>query len=227
MKKLRMYFLPACLLVSLILLVVPLKGVHAATDLADGTYTINYTVLHSDNDSASMANDYWEKPAKIIVDGGKMNMQMTINHSAWVTDFKVPNNGGYSDVSVISSDKAADKRVVQFPVDNLSSPLVSKIHVTVEDINYDHDYTVRFSFDTSSIQTVSLTEDVKTTVGDADANKDGNKAIEKKSSEMTKTNTTETVKNPQTSDTAMISLFVVLLFGSGVFLFKRFKVRGY
>lgn len=38
-----------------------------AAQLAEsGTYDINYVIQKAENDSTSMANDYFEKPAKLI-----------------------------------------------------------------------------------------------------------------------------------------------------------------
>lgn len=129
-----------------------------AQSMTDGTYTIDYVIKKAEDESASMANDYWEKPAKVIVENGKITVQLQINHSAWVTEFKVPGGGGYVNTKVISSSKANDTRVVQFSVDDLSQTMLSKIHVTVPDIDYDHDYTIRFDFDTNSLKLVSKAE---------------------------------------------------------------------
>ncbi len=65
---------------------------NASAKLADGTYDINYVIQKAENDSASMANDYFEKPAKLIVKNGEMRVQVPMNHSAWITEFKAPQN---------------------------------------------------------------------------------------------------------------------------------------
>ncbi|GLX66554.1 hypothetical protein MU1_08980 [Paenibacillus glycanilyticus] len=129
----------------------------AAATMEDGTYTGDYLILQADNDSVSMANDYWEKPATVVVKGGKATIRVTINHSFWVTQFKVPGGGGYVDTKVISSNKKADTRLVEFTAD-ITKPIVSKIHVTVADIDYDHDYTIRFAFDMNTIKLVKKAE---------------------------------------------------------------------
>lgn len=131
----------------------------AEAALPDGTYTAEYVVLQADNDSVSMANDYWEKPASVTIKDGKATIQMTINHSAWVTEFKVPSGDGYVDTKVIS--EGDDKRTVEFTAD-ITSPIVSKIHVTVPDIDYDHDYTIRISFDLDSFRAVKAAEPAST-----------------------------------------------------------------
>nr|WP_163853780.1 heme uptake protein IsdC [Paenibacillus elgii] len=131
-------------------------GVQAASDLADGTYTIDYTIVKAENESASMANDYFEKPATLQVKKGEITAQIQMNHSKWITMFKVPDKGDFADAKVIKSDENEDTRVVEFKLDDLSKPFLSKIHVTVESINYDHDYTIRFMFDTKKLKKVEL-----------------------------------------------------------------------
>ncbi|WP_257833260.1 heme uptake protein IsdC [Salipaludibacillus agaradhaerens] len=189
----------------------------ADEQLADGTYTIQYTVLHAENDSASMANDYWEKPATITVANGQMKAQMTINHSSWVTEFKVPNNGDFQDVTVISADEAADKRVVEFPISSLSTPLESKIHVTVEDIDYDHDYTIRLSFDLDSLQTVSLAESAS---NETEVTTDNTTSTNGETSNNTESGSTE---NPETSDNHVIMWGALMLAALMVLAFTRFN----
>lgn len=130
------------------------SGAQAASDLADGTYTIDYTIVKAENESASMANDYFEKPATLQVKKGEITAQIQMNHSKWITMFKVPDKGDFADAKVIKSDENEDTRVVEFKLDDLSKPLLSKIHVTVESINYDHDYTIRFIFDTKKLKKV-------------------------------------------------------------------------
>jgi len=131
---------------------------NAQADFADGTYTAEYVVLKAEDDSASMANDYWEKPATVIFDKGQITVRMTLNHSKWVTEFKVPQGGSYVATKVLSTDAAADKRVVEFKAADLAQPILSKIHVTVEEIDYDHDYTIRFVFKMDSFKLVKAAE---------------------------------------------------------------------
>jgi heme uptake protein IsdC len=126
----------------------------AASQLADGTYTADYLVLKAEDDSVSMANDYWEKPATVTMSGGKASIRLTINHSAWVTEFKVPSGGGYADTRVVSSSKSKDTRLVEFGSDDIGKPIVAQIHVTVEEIDYDHDYTIRIVFKEDSFKLI-------------------------------------------------------------------------
>ncbi|WP_176220627.1 heme uptake protein IsdC [Cohnella massiliensis] len=134
------------------------SAAQAAVDMADGEYTIDYVIKKADDDSVSIANDYFEKPAGLTVKNGEATVDIRMNHSAWITEFQVPSGGSYIDAPVVASDKAADTRTVRFGVDGLSAPLAVKMHVTVESIDYDHDYTVRFVFDTASAKLVKAAE---------------------------------------------------------------------
>lgn len=137
------------------------QSVYAAT-LADGTYTVDYVIKKPEDESVSMANDYWEKPATVIVSGGAIKIQTTINHSEWVTQFKVPSGSSYVDAKLISQNKENNTRLVEFSVDSLDSSMLSKIHVTVPEIDYDHDYTIRFVYDTSTLKLTSQPESTAT-----------------------------------------------------------------
>ncbi|TKH18316.1 heme uptake protein IsdC [Bacillus wiedmannii] len=217
----------------LVFLVMPYGKVSA--QLADGTYDINYVIQKAENDSASMANDYFEKPAKLVVKNGEMRVQIPMNHSAWITEFKAPENGNFVDAKVVSKDESADKRTVEFKIDDLSKPAAAKIHVVVPNVNYDHNYTIRFAFDANvkavggenKATTVTknndqtktdtqVTEEVK-----KEESKEANKEASKGTNESGKAEKTD---NPKTGDEARIGLFAALILISGVFLIRKVKL---
>ncbi|SDZ23855.1 heme uptake protein IsdC [Evansella caseinilytica] len=195
-----------------------------ATDLADGKYTVQYTVLHASNDSASIANDYWDKPATLIVNNGVITVQMQLNHSDWIKTFQV----GGKDVQVVSTNSAADTRVVQFQASDLSSPLVSQIHVVVPDIDYDNHYTIRLSFDMSTLNQVEGGSGNSTSSSTEDSQQSGNNAVSGSSGGSggsTTGNDSAEVSNPQTSDAENVYLFAALLLISAALLFFSRKWR--
>lgn len=140
--------------ICFILLFAAIAAPVLAAEQTDGSYTISYEIKKAEDDSASMANDYFEKPATIRIKDDITTVEITLNHSDWITEFKVPKGDSYADAAVISKDTAADKRVVSFQVKNLMEPLLSKIHVTVPSIDYDHDYTIRLVFEQNSMKLV-------------------------------------------------------------------------
>lgn len=232
--KLRRFSLLGFLLMFVwVLSIILATAAKSAPSLQDGTYTIQYNVLHGQNDSVSMANDYWEKPASLIVKDGRINVQMRINHSSWVTQFKVAGNGGFRDVEVISTDSKSDARVTQFAVTDLNKPLEAKIHVTVESINYDHDYTIRFAFDPSSIKPSSTDKSGEKGASAGSVDQSGGKkskptaAAQTNSGEQTVTASQHEaqVDNPKTGDHTSLWLLATLLTGSTLFLFFRWRTR--
>jgi len=145
------------LMMSLLMIgITPVSITQAASSsrLANGTYTLKYDVLKAENNSVSMANDYFEKPAKLYVKNGKMTMQVQLNHSEWTTQFKVKYKGKIMDTKIIQSNSKKDTRIVQFPITDIQNPIVSKIHVTVSSYNYDHDYTIRLALDQKSLKAI-------------------------------------------------------------------------
>ncbi|MDF9449097.1 heme uptake protein IsdC [Bacillus toyonensis] len=204
----------------------------ASAKLADGTYDINYVIQKAENESASMANDYFEKPAKLVVKNGEMKVQVPMNHSAWITEFKAPENGNFVDAKVVSKDEAADKRTVEFKVDDLSKPLGVKIHVVVPSANYDHHYTIRFAFD-ANVKAVGGDNGVVAATKNNDQAKTDTQVKEEKTKvenkeanqETNESGKAEKTDNPKTGDEARIGLFAALLLVSGVFLIRKVKLN--
>lgn len=211
--------MPALMAACLLALILPFSNAQAAS-LNDGTYSVNYTVLKAEGNAVSMANDYWLKPAKVIVKNGKLTVQMTIKNSSWVTEFKVPGNGGYVDTTVLSTNKKANTRLVQFQAQSLSKPIKSKIHVTVKSADYDHDYTIQLKFDESSIKSLSSNSSNETA---------GAKNKHASSQETTKKSDASTdmkqEENPQTGDTSQIGWLLVLVLCSGGFLARKWIIK--
>lgn len=205
--------------VFLLALMLPFSNAQAAA-LKDGTYSVNYTVLKAEGNAVSMANDYWLKPAKVIAKNGNLTVQMTIKNSSWVTEFKVPGNGDYVDTTVLSTNKKANTRLVQFQAQSLSKPIKSKIHVTVKSADYDHDYTIQLKFDESSMKSLSSTSENKST---------GAQESQQPSKESTNKADTSTTKqqedNPQTGDTSQIGWLLVLVLCSGGFLARKWIIK--
>lgn len=127
-------------------------------ELEPGVYSIDYEILRADNDSVSIANDYFDKPAYIIVQDDKEYIQFSINHSEWTKELQAPLGEDFVDVEVLETNEEEDTRIVQFELDrSIDDPLEFKMHVLIEEMDpvYDHRYTVRFDFDEDSIEEAS------------------------------------------------------------------------
>lgn len=170
----------------------------ASAQFADGTHSVNYQVNKPESNSPSIANDYFVKPAKVTVKNGVATVQITLKNSAWITKFQPP--GG---ATVVSEDKTADTRIVQFTVNDLSKSVVTAMKIDIDDINYHHEYSVSLVFEASSSNSGASS----VTTSDNTAS---NVNISSESQ----------VSNPQTSDTTPY-LFIIALAGSAFLLYRN------
>ncbi|MBS4218503.1 heme uptake protein IsdC [Bacillus sp. FJAT-49711] len=192
----------------------------ASAKIEDGTYSVDYVVLKAENNSVSMANDYFSKPATLTVENGVQHIQITLKSSEWIKELKAPKGGSFADVTVVSENKTADTRVVKFKVDgDLSKPLEMKMHVYIDSMKpvYDHNYTVRVDFKVDSMKKTGGTsetndksngkqDETENKTQSGNGNKEGNKQVE---------------NNPKTGDQSSFVLLFIALFASGFFIIRK------
>ncbi|MDO3679472.1 NEAT domain-containing protein [Paenibacillus ehimensis] len=130
----------------------PLAGANPA--LADGTYTIEFTVLKDQTNQTSTMDGYLQKPAKLEVTNGSKFVSVTLKNSDWIQFFKTEQNGSYVDATVVSTDPAANTRVVKFPVSDLTAKtnVYTHVKITTLPFPYDHKYNVQIQYNTSTIK---------------------------------------------------------------------------
>lgn len=147
------------LILACVVMIFALSTVPHATNaqIEDGTYSLNYQVNKAGDISASIANDYFAKPAKLIVENGKMRVQLTVKQSAWITEFTGPHGGNKK----ISEDPAANTRVVEFAITGINSPTVMRMKVDIDDMNYHHVYSSDFVWDASSLKLLEAAKKVE------------------------------------------------------------------
>ncbi|MGE7927021.1 heme uptake protein IsdC [Lysinibacillus xylanilyticus] len=204
MKKLMMFVM----LVTLFVFNMALP--QASAQLADGTHSIKYQVNKPESNSASIANDYFLKPAKATLKNGTATVQITLKNSAWITKFQPP--GG---ATVVSEDKAADTRTVQFTVKDLTKPVVTSMKIDIDDINYHHEYSVSLVFDAVSAGSATVAKASETKTTDVPTKVSDSKTTN------AQTNSSEShVPNPQTSDATPYVLIVALV-GSAFLLYRK------
>jgi len=134
------------------MLVLALVQPAAAAPGEDGTYEMTYTVYQGAKDSVSIANDYFEKPARVIVLGEQRYVELTLNHASWILELAVVHGQETAEVEIISEDTEQDLRVVRFAVEDTAQPVEMQTHVRIEQMEpvYDHRYAMRLVFDESS-----------------------------------------------------------------------------
>jgi heme-binding NEAT domain protein len=132
------------------LFIFSMMPISADAQLADGTYTIKYQVNAPGENNVSIANDYFLKPAKLIVANGTQKVQLTMKNSTWITEFAGPHGGN----RVVSKDQAANQRTVEFTITSIDQPTVITMKVDIDDMNYHHTYSTDFVWATSSLTLV-------------------------------------------------------------------------
>ncbi|MEK4733779.1 NEAT domain-containing protein [Paenibacillus sp. FSL L8-0641] len=130
-----------------------LASVPVPSDLADGTYSINFNALHATKDQASAMAQYLLSPATLTISKGQKEVSFTIKDSTTVTEFKTEQNGTLTDADIVSEDKTANTRVVKFKVADLDAILNAQVHVstTYPGGVYEMDHKLRLHFDKNSI----------------------------------------------------------------------------
>ncbi|MET3209140.1 UNVERIFIED_CONTAM: heme-binding NEAT domain protein [Paenibacillus sp. PvR008] len=128
-------------------------GSSIPSDLADGTYSINFDALHATKDEKSAMARYLLSPATLTVSKGQYEASFTIKDSTTVTEFKTEQSGTLTDADIVSEDKAANTRVVKFKVADLDAILNAQVHVSLVYPGgvYDMDHKLRLQFDKNSI----------------------------------------------------------------------------
>lgn len=179
----------------------------AAAQVTNGTHQLNYQVNQPNSNSASIANDYFVKPATVTVENGKGVVQLTLKNSEWITKFEPP--GG---AKIINEDLKADTRLVEFTVEDVSKPTNIKMKVDVEDINYHHEYTVSLVFDGVTPPAPKPNKPAPPVNSNTNSNTNTG---------TTGTNTPQNnqVKNPQTSDPVPYAVLLALA-GSAYLLYR-------
>lgn len=163
---------------------------------ADGTYEVNYQVLKAENNSASIADGYFQKPAKLIVENGVQTVQVTVTSANMVKSLTGPNGKA----TVVSNDTTNNVKVLKFTVNDISKEAQMKMHIVVDadEIQYDTEHGARFVFDAPKSSAGAATPTKQTD------NENNGKAT--------------TTSNPKTGDETPILLFTLLLIGSGLII---------
>lgn len=175
---------------------------------------LNYDILKHKTQDVSMANDYFNKPAKLIDKNGKQYVQFTVNHSHWIVNFTF--NGQKE--TVVHEDKAKDERTSEFSIDKTSGEIPGTIKVYIdEEVNgkpfkYDHNYNI----------TYLLKGDAQGESAAAKSNADGSKGDVTKGESAGATGKAEssdaTPTNPQTGAGESKWLYITLMGASAILL---------
>ncbi|NOU99414.1 NEAT domain-containing protein [Paenibacillus planticolens] len=119
--------------------------------IEDGVYSIPYQTLNATNPSKeSSMKSYFVNPATLSVQQGKRKIIMTVLKSTDTDVIQTQLNGQMVDAVVKSQDAAANTRVIEFEVRDLSSNILAYVHNTIAPPQYAGNNFL-FKFDTSGI----------------------------------------------------------------------------
>ena len=128
------------LLFAVVLAFAVLPFGQAGAELADGKYSLPYQVNKAGTTSASIANDYFIKPATLVKKNGTMYVQLTLKNSSQFVKFESPSGGN----KVVGKDAGNDRRTVQFNISSLSKAQTVNVRIEIPEENYYHNYKIDF-----------------------------------------------------------------------------------
>lgn len=121
-------------------------------DLVDGTYDIDYKLLHETEDKASTAAGYVVTPAKLKVENGVKTVYFTITDHEAIKDFKLEQNGHLSSTKTVKVNEEKNTRLVAIEVEQLDAMLKAQFKVFVPAMNYEAEPYARVQFNPDSIK---------------------------------------------------------------------------
>ncbi|WP_337101794.1 NEAT domain-containing protein [Paenibacillus sp. YIM B09110] len=141
---------------------------------ASVTKTVYFSAVDAAKSEFSRMNAYFQKPALVSTnDDGSLQVTLTITGSSSVPEFKVKQGGLFTEATNVSSNEAANTRVVTFKADSLDGLLDAQVRTVVPSQNYDVTHAIRLNFnDADNVALIALIQTAKTAYSNA-ASKQG------------------------------------------------------
>lgn len=184
----------------------------AAASFQNGTYEVPYEIKEAGGSSTSIADGYFLKPAKITIENGTYYAQFTVKNAEWIKSV----SGPYGSATVVSTDKANDRKVLKLQVSDITAPVDLSMHIVVpEDIagmEYDNNHKAKAVFQTGNIPTAenNSSNNESGTTNNGNGNESGDDG-----------STVAPEDNPKTGEEAPILLFALLFVGAGLVLVRK------
>ncbi len=209
------------LVMSIIFTVLAFIGLNPNVSAAEKD--LNYEVLKYNTEDTSIANDYFNKPAKITDDG---KVLITVNHAHWITGMTIEGKKG----TVINEDKAKDERTTAYEISKTSGKVQGTIDVYIdEEVNgkpfkYDYHYNITYLFkgDDNSAAATATTSDQTTDKESSDTTTASSSSATPQSGSSEKA-----VENPQTSAGLPMYFYAVPAVALILFIMTLFVNRKY
>ncbi|MFK4438903.1 NEAT domain-containing protein [Paenibacillus sp. RC21] len=106
------------------------------------TSNLDFTLLKDGSSEKSMMDGYTEKPGTLVERSGKKYVQFTLKNSKQIDGFKVEQNGVLTNAIVVSEDKTANTRVIEFEVKEVPAKLNAWVSINWPELNYVNTYDV-------------------------------------------------------------------------------------
>ncbi|WP_053372798.1 NEAT domain-containing protein [Paenibacillus sp. FJAT-27812] len=143
----------------------------AAANVPDGVYAVDYTILHDEHASTSVANDYMKtngEKGSLIIENGTVKFEhklTAVNYTrfpylgyrlagkakAGINNEVVSGIEGYQAVSTRPVPGENGSYIVQYVIADLTQKQDVLMHIFIPEYSYDHWYNVRLSIDTSTL----------------------------------------------------------------------------
>ncbi|WP_141502547.1 NEAT domain-containing protein [Paenibacillus luteus] len=117
---------------------------------------VYFSALHATNNAYSTMESYFSKPAFVFTENGSTYAVFTIKSSSSVAEFKVMQDGNYADSEILSTNEAANERVVKIKLESLTETIAAKVRTVVPAQNYDRTHDIRLIF--NNINRAELTQ---------------------------------------------------------------------
>src|SRR5690625_2086199 len=138
-----------------------------SSEINDGEYLINLSILHATKDEESSMGRYVENPVRLTVENGQQTISLVLSSSDMITEFLVESDGEFKETNTVSTNEEENKRAVSFNVDDLNEITNGKITVDTKSSFGEMTHDVRLSFDMDSIKEYDeSTDDTKINDGE-------------------------------------------------------------
>ncbi|MCR8844932.1 NEAT domain-containing protein [Paenibacillus sp. SC116] len=98
--------------------------------LAQVEYELYFSAVHANEEAFSPIDGKFVKPAQVIPQqNGKQVVRFTVNDSSSIKELQVAAGGVFENVKVVSENAAANSRVIQFAVSDLSQLVKARVKV--------------------------------------------------------------------------------------------------
>lgn len=226
----RMKKLTPIMFVAIVLFLIMPIGKSFAASFVDGEYDMTANALHANKDEPSVAADYINEGAKVIVNGGEVELQITVPKSEEFSMYSLKKQGASEKKSEDDSNLYYKFNLDENDINSTIINVVTSYEVPSMDFVHEN---VDFRFQINGLDKIEKEsgngekdESEEKTNGDNDVSDSETEGNDSKTGGKEKDNSEEkTEDNPKTGDETPIILLTIVLLGSGAFLVRKFTVK--